>query len=402
TFKVEIGKESCEYVENRIPSWCDRVLWKTENCHFAETQKYNSYEIFTSDHKPVSSLITLDLHRVNKERCDEVIQYRAESEKRYKEITVAKVVSEPSEIQFEDVELFTTYTQTVTLKNVGKFRVVYEIEGCEYCEYNQDWLTISPCSGVLDVFEGKNSVVLKLSVCIDKSIAWMNQDRNKLLKKIYVSLGEEEKISFVVRVKTKVSVIGMRLESLNRMPKPLIGNLIHEMNKPPFFIPKELYRIVDRILKKYSKGCFEETPLCMYSKKQMSQFVNALDTENEFPEGPVQLFCDGLLLFLSGLHDSVLHCDGSQYSEEVSVKCLITHVKYIIPDDNRNLFVYLCSFAQKMVELGEEVGTIVRRITPPLFRCYNKQKALPFLNFFFKIITDGLSVSFNANNDLLI
>ena len=50
----------------RVPSWCDRILWKSlPNC-VAEQQEYSSCEtILTSDHHPIYATYTVKTRRAN-------------------------------------------------------------------------------------------------------------------------------------------------------------------------------------------------------------------------------------------------------------------------------------------------------------------------------------------------
>jgi len=61
TFKFEIGTNSYEHKKGRIPSWCDRILWKSKIKNNITCYRYTSemkYKI--SDHKPVCADLTID------------------------------------------------------------------------------------------------------------------------------------------------------------------------------------------------------------------------------------------------------------------------------------------------------------------------------------------------------
>lgn len=63
TYKYQIGKNEYNNVKNRVPSWTDRILYKTKS-HRNEVNclEYNSVlELDTSDHKPVYSLMDIKL-----------------------------------------------------------------------------------------------------------------------------------------------------------------------------------------------------------------------------------------------------------------------------------------------------------------------------------------------------
>eukprot|EP00456_Euglypha_rotunda_P028891 TRINITY_DN22745_c0_g1_i4.p1 TRINITY_DN22745_c0_g1~~TRINITY_DN22745_c0_g1_i4.p1 ORF type:complete len:292 (-),score=43.92 TRINITY_DN22745_c0_g1_i4:9-884(-) len=64
TFKVKRGMTR-QYVEERSPAWCDRILWRSFEGYVADQTSYNSCEqITTSDHKPVFSVFNLPFFRL--------------------------------------------------------------------------------------------------------------------------------------------------------------------------------------------------------------------------------------------------------------------------------------------------------------------------------------------------
>ncbi|ELP95100.1 inositol polyphosphate 5-phosphatase, putative, partial [Entamoeba invadens IP1] len=365
TFKVKIGEEDCVYEENRIPSWCDRVLWKCENGHYVQSMSYMSHEIYTSDHKPVSSILSLNLQEIDHNKKTEVLTYLEKVAMKYEETTRPNVHVENDEILFEGVELFATYTKTVTLKNCGKFGVSYEFEETEDCIYTHDWLTIKQCEGFIDILEGRDSIKIPLTVCITEEIAWMSQDRNFMTQELWVRLGDgKERIKFTVRVRSRVSLIGMRLETLNRLAKPLIGNSKMVMKKIPFQVPKEIYRLVDWIYKKYSVGCFERGET-KYTKEEMKSLVDVLSLNAEFQSERVGLCCECLLFFLANLHDAIVSIECGIIDNDM---LLMQKIKFQTPDEQRILFLYILCFCKKLIELGEKLETISSRFTKALFR----------------------------------
>lgn len=64
TFKLTPGLRKCEYDRKRVPSWCDRVLWKSlpgaAGC--IEQYEYVACPNFvTSDHKPVRAAFRIQI-----------------------------------------------------------------------------------------------------------------------------------------------------------------------------------------------------------------------------------------------------------------------------------------------------------------------------------------------------
>mmetsp|Transcript_9666 Transcript_9666/g.14479 ORF Transcript_9666/g.14479 Transcript_9666/m.14479 type:complete len:1303 (+) Transcript_9666:115-4023(+) len=65
TFKFEVGTNSYENKKGRIPSWCDRILWKCSRSGGNEAITCNWYrsspKYTISDHKPVAALLTMSV-----------------------------------------------------------------------------------------------------------------------------------------------------------------------------------------------------------------------------------------------------------------------------------------------------------------------------------------------------
>lgn len=68
TFKYDVGTNTYDTSEKqRIPAWCDRILyWRKDANVIVHKETYTSKQDITwSDHKPVQSLIKLDLNLDN-------------------------------------------------------------------------------------------------------------------------------------------------------------------------------------------------------------------------------------------------------------------------------------------------------------------------------------------------
>jgi len=64
TYKFEPNKPHVDYTEdrNRVPSWCDRVLWTSwPSCNIKQTLYGCTHEMITSDHSPVHAAFDIDI-----------------------------------------------------------------------------------------------------------------------------------------------------------------------------------------------------------------------------------------------------------------------------------------------------------------------------------------------------
>lgn len=56
TYKYDKGSDRYDSSEkNRIPAWCDRVLWRTNQLDKVQQLHYRRYESTVSDHRPISA-----------------------------------------------------------------------------------------------------------------------------------------------------------------------------------------------------------------------------------------------------------------------------------------------------------------------------------------------------------
>lgn len=153
TFKYNIGTQDWDSSEkNRVPAWCDRILWKGDNIKLIE---YRSHPYYTgSDHKPVSavfesSVSVLDPTKHRKE-CEAVEKEIGVIENRF----LPKVTLDKSELHFGTVKIYESNVQTITISNTGYVPVRFEfqkrkINQDETHQYCKPWLHINPIKETL-------------------------------------------------------------------------------------------------------------------------------------------------------------------------------------------------------------------------------------------------------------
>jgi phosphatidylinositol-bisphosphatase len=61
TFKVKKGVKTTEYNSERVPAYCDRILWRSvAGLGGAVSMVWSAQEVFSSDHKPVAARLYLE------------------------------------------------------------------------------------------------------------------------------------------------------------------------------------------------------------------------------------------------------------------------------------------------------------------------------------------------------
>ncbi len=68
TYKYDQGSSAYDTSEKqRIPAWCDRILWKSFIPTHVKSLHYQRYEVDVSDHRPVSAAFEVVIKSMNTE-----------------------------------------------------------------------------------------------------------------------------------------------------------------------------------------------------------------------------------------------------------------------------------------------------------------------------------------------
>lgn len=119
-------KDGVTYDRLRVPSWCDRILWKSK---FVFQTLYDSVPtICLSDHKPVFGyfLVTLDIQ--DQEKLQKVVGEVLRSNDKRENDLVPMLKVLPKEINFGVVKINDTVATTLELLNTGFIPVVFQLK----------------------------------------------------------------------------------------------------------------------------------------------------------------------------------------------------------------------------------------------------------------------------------
>ena len=68
TYKYDPGSNCYDTSEKqRVPAWCDRILWKSFMPHHVKNICYKRYEVDISDHRPVSGGFDIVIKHIDRE-----------------------------------------------------------------------------------------------------------------------------------------------------------------------------------------------------------------------------------------------------------------------------------------------------------------------------------------------
>ncbi|XP_056015071.1 inositol polyphosphate 5-phosphatase OCRL-like isoform X2 [Ostrea edulis] len=368
TYKYNTGTNDWDSSEkNRIPAWCDRILYKGEGI---EQVQYTSHpDLLISDHKPVSSLFNIEAKVIDKEKSNKVYEDIMKKLDRLENDYLPQVKLDKTEFLFKDVMFIEKRSEMLTVCNTGQVPVEFEfINKLEEESYCQPWLRIKPFKSVITP---GSSCEIRIEVLVDKScVASLNASNHVLDDILVLHLNGGKDFFVTVNGNFIPSSFGCSLEALVQMHGPIretpTAQLI-EIEQPGslmsrdltqggrlYAVPKEIWRLVDHIWH-YGKTQGELFQQSGYNK-ELQAIRDCLDmgVPEKMP-GSVHSVAEALLLFLECLPDPVI-------PSRVYYRCLECCGNYMlckqvisqIPEHHKNLFRYVCAFLRELLNHSQQ------------------------------------------------
>ncbi|ELP83484.1 type II inositol-1,4,5-trisphosphate 5-phosphatase precursor, putative [Entamoeba invadens IP1] len=361
TFKIN---QNGEYNDKRIPSWCDRILYKTERRHGVTVEKYNSFELYNSDHKPVSGVFKVCLQQINQVKKKTVIDFFNKAEEWYRNVVVPEVSAPVTYFEFKEPELMKSYSQTLSIRNIGKTRMYLEMKKSKEYEdaVQYSWVKIDMSTDHVDITEGKDEVLITATVNYNQnnSFLYQNKEACKFVFEIAVKFTKHV-IPMIIKVFPKQTCVGLSLNELCLLNTPVIGMTSNVYDKSPFYVPKEVYRIVDK-MKSLREDELEYLFQFEPNEKQFNDVLQAVDNDLPFRTGiSASSYFAVLLLIVAGFKDSLLHDDFLSQIQvmsqnEVMVKRYLT---YMMLESHKNLYVFLVKFISNLILKGVDKNRLL-------------------------------------------
>ncbi|PAA54918.1 hypothetical protein BOX15_Mlig026163g1 [Macrostomum lignano] len=128
TYKYEIGSQRFDSEKVRVPSWCDRILYRAEDVR-CEPLKYRSQHSYVySDHKPVTCTFNTQVARVDVERQKRTIKRGVQWLDSLENAVLPQCTLEPGhEVQFGELSFSDTYRASLTLRNTGRVSASWQL-----------------------------------------------------------------------------------------------------------------------------------------------------------------------------------------------------------------------------------------------------------------------------------
>lgn len=150
TYKYDPGTGTFDTSEKkRTPSWCDRILWR-KNDPTALLRYRTAMQLVTSDHKPVSALLSMKIKLADKTKRSQVYLNILRELDKFENESLPDVVISSNHLDFGDVYYSKPVTKYIVIENVGhviaQFRFVPKLDDTHLCA---PWAWINPPTSML-------------------------------------------------------------------------------------------------------------------------------------------------------------------------------------------------------------------------------------------------------------
>ncbi|BFU21248.1 inositol polyphosphate 5-phosphatase, putative [Entamoeba histolytica HM-1:IMSS-B] len=342
TFKIICGKD--EYIDDRIPAWCDRVLCRTQNAYPYEVCNYTSHNLLLSDHKPVSCCFTLYPSKTLPDKLEEV-NFKIWKMTDYIEKKLTPYVEiDKTELYFEQIELSQTYNQIIKIKNIGEYPTRFEFsqrpDSKLVCP---TYYVISPQDGLLQPGEEQN---VKVTLFIQPEQA-MIVCKKTIIDVFSLSFAYGGIHFITSKIDIVDSIFGKDLKTVTSMKDPyqsvegsITTGLINQQ------IPKEIWRLGSDIISEIKADTLIQHP----TEVTVREVLHSINTNSRYTTKSASAMLQGLSYFLMALPDSLI--PSSRFYDVTTCKTKVDAYAVVnsLPNENYSLFFYITVLIRQIVE----------------------------------------------------
>eukprot|EP00347_Sterkiella_histriomuscorum_P006556 403352324 len=377
TYKFKVGTHEYDSEKVRIPSWCDRILYRGETL---QQQFYTSVTSpITSDHKPVVSYFKATYKEIDPVQQKIVASTILDYLKNLKDNFIPKMKLSTNQILFENVRYGDTQFLHLEIENEGDGLLEYEITKSQDKDnksqrgdkprrsQHSGWLSITPLRGVIKAGEKKQitfrvqinqreAQLLFLDKDLEEFIQLKTNEPDNCVGKDNKSVRDE-----LSQIKFEDVLLLMDTTKLNDFSLP---------------IPKELHKMVNYILKegKLKPNIF----LNSGNSQQAKQVREKIDTNQDLKieDGDdaytvASVMIDFLQTLLSPilptqiLDEVVFFYENNGDTDDMVLQQLI----HKLSKENSMAFVYIVSFFKEMLNYSDKNKLTPEKICELLCDC---------------------------------
>ncbi|KAI9290691.1 DNase I-like protein [Neoconidiobolus thromboides FSU 785] len=287
TYKYDIGTNQFDSSEKkRIPSYCDRILWKSENDNEEGVMEQLSYkahmELTSSDHKPVSAHFRARVKTFLLDKFQEVHGNLIRELDKFENQIMPDASISCSQLNFGEVKYLCSKELSMTIENTGQvylqFQFIPKMDESNICK---PWLWVNPSNGM--IMPGEKLRVNFIMLVDRRSAPTLNMGKENLEDILILHLVRGKDYFISISGNYLPTCFAVPLEYLARLPRPIrqmsntselfsIDNMVS--------VPHVLWRMADFI---YQYGMDVENLFLNPGEQETMVYIReCLDTGNEF------------------------------------------------------------------------------------------------------------------------
>lgn len=354
TFKYLCGSHSYDRSKaankQRIPAWCDRILWKGKG---VRQLFYRRSELLLSDHKPVSSMFEVQAKVLEIKKKKTIYESLARQLDVWENENIPKVQMSPKNVDFGNVNFDMPITHTLLVDNIGStvvyFRFCPKTNNTDYCK---SWLNVIPDHGTIPP---GTSCEIEVRVHVTKKDAQALNCGDDGMDDILILRLENGRDYFVtVSGDYMKSCNGAAVDWLLKTNVP-VRFVTDKPEADVLRVPKELWRVVNYIYN--AEGGTEGmlTPRLFADPGNYEEIENireALDTGQEFARNiSLHSMAEALVKFLANLDKPIFPqsiCKG--WKEDARLTPFCKQALTQLPPASYSVFIYVIAFLKECLK----------------------------------------------------
>ena len=388
-----------EYNEKRRPAYCDRLLYKINHKLDIQCLEYSSIpEIKESDHRPVRGIFSIETESIQFDQFSKIAEEIGMKESVLQKMYKPSILCDKRDFDLE-VYPFETQETSMNLINNGNAKIHIEFSTVdnnkvllnntdmnehELVKYKTfpEWLTITPNKLVIEKDDySMHKIIFKIRFNFIRTQHLFNENDEFVYNLIMKVTGRND-IFLTFNFSLKPTSLNKSIDDMILHPNGYTN--FQPIMYSPLSIPKEIWRLCDRLL----SHCHEEDLLREFipSESHANEYLEILedlDNHQEFRKDyKYHRLLELLYLYLINLKQSIIPSeyisnavDAVVQSDE-EIEKFFQKYKTSISLSHFNLFVYIISFMKYIITVNPSINSnngLVRFFLPCIFNLGNRK-----------------------------